>query len=95
VQIVLSGYWQSQHDADMAAAILADWMDELEDWHVDQVRWALRRWRSANPSRRPNPAHIVAILKGERGRNYVAQRDGLTADPLFAVGRPMQLEAAE
>lgn len=95
VEIVLDGYWQNRPGDQMKAAILADWMDELEDWHIDQIRWALRRWRSLNPSKKPNPAHIAAILKCERGRAYVAQRDGGKAEQLFAVDRPLLLEAAE
>lgn len=95
VEIILDGYWQTRPDFEMKAAILADWMDELEDWHVDQVRWALRHWRSVNPSKKPNPAHIVAILKGERGKSYVAMRDGKPVQQLFAVDRPLMLEAAQ
>lgn len=95
VQIVLSGYWQSQHDADMAAAILADWMDELEDWHIDQVRWALRHWRKLNPSKRPNPGHISQILKGKRGQAHVSESKGEPTDKMFAIGRPLMLTAAE
>ncbi|KIN70955.1 hypothetical protein Z945_3420 [Sulfitobacter noctilucae] len=72
----------------MKAAILADWMDELEDWHIDQIRWALRAWRGRNPSKKPNPAHITQILKNERGRAHVA---GPTqAKPLFAIDRPVR-----
>lgn len=95
VEIVLDGYWQNRPGDKMRIAILADWMDELEDWHVDQIRWALRKWRDLNPSKKPNPAHITAILKGERGRAYVAQRDGREFPELFAIGRPLALEAAE
>ena len=79
----------------MKAAILADWMDELEDWHIDQIRDALRKWRRLNASKKPNPAHILGILKGSRGKAYVAQRDGRQVDPLWAIDRPLMLEAAE
>lgn len=52
----------------MKGAVLADWTDELEDWPVADVRWALRKWRTDFPSKKPNPAHISAILKDARGR---------------------------
>ncbi len=52
----------------MKAAILADWADTLEDWTHEQVVWALRKWRNGNPSRRPNPGHILGILKEARGK---------------------------
>ena len=95
VEIVLDGYWQNRPGAEMKAAILADWMDELEDWHIDQIRFALRKWRNLNPSKKPNPAHIAGILKGERGRAFVAKRDGKPLDQIFAIDRPLLLETAE
>lgn len=52
----------------MKGAVLADWADCLEDWTVEQVHWALRKWRDDFPSKRPNPSHISKILKDERGR---------------------------
>ena len=92
VEIILDGYWQNRPGDKMRVAILADWMDELEDWHVDQIRWALRHWRSLHPSKKPNPGHIVATLKAKRGQAYVAQRDGGSVDNLFSVSRPLQIE---
>lgn len=93
VEIILEGYWQSRPEFAIKAGILADWMDELEDWHLDQIRWALRKWRSLNPSKKPNPAHISGMLKGERGRAYVAERDGQLHEALFSVNRPLLLAA--
>ena len=59
-------------------------MDALEDWHVDQVRAALRQWREEFPNKKPNPGHVLKLLKERRGRAYVT---GATKDPLFAVDR--------
>lgn len=53
----------------MKAAILADWADTLEDWEPKQVLWGLRKWRNENPSRKPNPGHILGILKEQRGKS--------------------------
>ena len=94
VEIVLDGYWQTMPGPKMKSAILADWMDELEDWHIDQIRWALRKWRNDSPSKKPNPGHIVGLLKRERGQAHV---DGPSrAKPLFAINRPqLRIEAAE
>lgn len=58
----------------MKGAVLADWCDELEDWPQDQVRAALREWRSKNPSRKPNPGHVLEILKRWRGQSFAASR---------------------
>lgn len=71
----------------MKAAILADWMDELEDWTVDQIRAALREWRRTNPSKKPNPGHILILLKAGRGRAWVDQKGGKTPDPVFAISK--------
>jgi len=94
VEIVLDGYWQSRPSDVVKVGILADWMDELEDWSIDQIRWALRKWRSLNASKKPNPGHISQVLKGERGKAFVAQRDGRKPESLFAIDRPLMLGAA-
>lgn len=47
---------------------MADWADALEDWTQEQILYALRKWRNSNPSRKPNPGHILSILKELRGR---------------------------
>lgn len=73
VEVVLQGYWQAALSPQMKAAVLADWADELEDWPLDQIRWALREWRRCNPNRKPNPGHVSAILKHERGKKYAAR----------------------
>lgn len=91
----MHGYWQNRPSPAMKAAILADWMDELEDWHIDQIRWALREWRSINPSKKPNPGHIQVLLKAKRGQTWVAQRDGKDFLPAFAIDRPLMLGAAK
>jgi hypothetical protein len=52
---------------DIKAGILADWADTLEDWSHEQVVYGLRKWRNENPSKKPNPGHVLAILKQARG----------------------------
>lgn len=93
VEIVLDGYWQNRPSEQMKAAILADWMDELEDWTIDQIRFALRKWRDTNPSKKPNPGHISMLLKRERGVAYVAQREGKEPRAIFAIEGPRQIAA--
>ena len=75
--------------------ILVDWMDELQDWTVDQINFALRKWRASNPSKKPNPAHISTILKLERGHAWVSQKEGKPARELFRVEGAAKLLAAE
>lgn len=72
--MILQGYWQTELAPQMKAAVLADWADELEDWHLEQVRWTLREWRRENPRRKPNAADVAAILKAERGKAEMARR---------------------
>lgn len=74
VEIVLQGYWQAPLSVEMKGAVLADWCDELEDWPHESVYRALRKWRSEYPSRKPNPGHISAILKAERGRAWAKEQ---------------------
>ena len=39
------------------------WADLLEEWPVDSADKALTQWVLDNPNKRPNPGHIVQILK--------------------------------
>lgn len=63
VKTVLWGYFQPETDPGLETAILADWMDELQHYSPDQVRWGLREWRREFPDKRPNPGHIRRLLK--------------------------------
>lgn len=73
MEVVLSGYWQTDMEPRMKAAVMADWADELEDWTIEQVRWGLRSWRRDNPRRKPNPGDILGILKAQRGKTEAAK----------------------
>lgn len=74
VEVVLQGYWQTDLDPRIKAGVMADWADELEDWPVPQVKWALREWRRENPRRKPNPGDILGVLKKRRGEEYAKRR---------------------
>jgi len=71
--MILDGYWKDRPSPEMKARILADWADTLEDWEQRQVLWALRKWRNDFPNKKPNPGHILIVLKDKRGR-AVAER---------------------
>lgn len=73
VEIVLDGYWRDDLSQAMRTAILADWADELEDWPAESVQDALRQWRRENPSKKPNPGHILRILKQAWGERHADQ----------------------
>ena len=67
VEVILDGYWDRRPPDKIKAGILADWADALQDWTQDQVLWGLRKWRNENPSKKPNPGHIMGLLKVQRG----------------------------
>lgn len=69
----MDGYWQSSPPPQIKAGILADWMDALEDWKQETIVAALRKWRNDNPSKRPNPGHILAMLKDGWGRKVARE----------------------
>lgn len=71
VEVILDGYWKDRPPENVKAGILADWADTLEDWTQEQILYALRKWRNENPSRKPNPGHILGILKMMRGKAEV------------------------
>lgn len=71
VEMILDGYWKDRPSPEMKARILADWADTLEDWDQRQVLWALRKWRNDFPNKKPNPGHILIVLKDQRGKAAV------------------------
>lgn len=73
VETVLDGYWQADMSQKKRDLILMDWCDELEEWPVESVKAALRQWRQENPSKKPNPGHILQILKRAWGERNVEQ----------------------
>ncbi len=84
VEIILDGYWKDRPSDVVKAGILADWMDALQDWHLDQIKECLREWRNNNPNKKPNPGHILSRLKERRGLVHVS---GPKRDPLFDLNR--------
>ena len=90
IEVVLEGYWRENMSNDMRSAILSDWCDELEDWPVESIKGALRLWRRENPSKKPNPGHIVQLLKKAWGeKNAPAVRAALAlAKPAQRVDLP-------
>lgn len=88
IEVVLEGYWRENMSNDMRSAILSDWCDELEDWPVESIKGALRLWRRENPNKKPNPGHIVQLLKKAWGeKNAPAVRAAL-AQPAQRVDVP-------
>lgn len=82
VEVVLAGYWQPNEAEELRAAILRDWCDDLENFDAKSIRAALRQWRQENPSKRPNPGHILAILNAAWGRKNAEQVRAALAAPV-------------
>ncbi|MBT0780556.1 hypothetical protein [Paracoccus sp. pheM1] len=82
VEVILHGYWQPSESETLRAAVLRDWCDTLEGWKPDSVLAALRKWRNENPSKRPNPGHIVQMLKEAWGKKHVEQVRAALAGPV-------------
>lgn len=81
VEVILDGYWDKRPPEDVKAGILADWCDALEDWSGEQVLFALRKWRDENENKKPNPSHILSMLKEIRGRAEVARAKKASVEP--------------
>lgn len=101
VEVVLSTYFQPNEAEHIKAGQLAFWCDVLQDWTVEQVCYALRRWNGFNPDKRPTPGHISAMLREIRGRKEAErmamrrrpepQRDDL---PKMTAERAAEITAA-
>ena len=70
MRTVLSAYFQPHESEEIRASQLAWWCDELQDWHREQIVWALRKWNREHPRHRPTPGDIATICKAERGRRH-------------------------
>tara|TARA_R110000744_G_scaffold33429_5_gene78484 strand:+ start:110 stop:541 length:432 start_codon:yes stop_codon:yes gene_type:complete len=81
VEVIMHSYWQSTPPEQVKAGILADWCDALEDWKQEQVVWALRKWRNENPNKRPNPGHVLMLMKEARGKKIAAQLPKQPSEP--------------
>lgn len=71
--VLKTDYYVPDLSREEMAASLASWCDALEDWPVDQIRWALSEHRNTRPDKRPNAGHILDILKRKRGEEFAAQ----------------------
>lgn len=78
---MLSAYFQASETEEVRSGQLAWWMDELQDWALEQVVWGLRKWNADNPNKRPTPGHITGLLKAERGRAHVAKKKAEASRP--------------
>lgn len=81
MEMILDGYWKDRPDIEMKTRILADWADTLEDWPQGDVLDALRKWRNENPNKKPNPGHILGLLKEARGKAEAAKAPKPTPQP--------------
>lgn len=95
VEVVLHGYWQPDESETLRAAVLRDWCDTLECWKPESVLAALRKWRNENPNRRPNPGHILAILKDSWGKKHADQVRAAIAAPVEPPKERVSPEAAQ
>ena len=68
VEVIMDGYWERQPPEHVKAGIMAYWADALEDWTPEQILYSLRKWQREMPDKKPNPGHILRILKQLRGR---------------------------
>lgn len=69
----MSSYWRENVDDRYRATALSDWCVELQDWPAESIGNALSQYRRDNPSKKPNPGHILAILKDAWGRHMAKE----------------------
>lgn len=74
VEAVLDFYWKERPPPIIKAKTLVHWCDELQDWKLEQVVWALRKWVRDFPDKKPNPGHILGLLRDARGRKLTANK---------------------
>ena len=58
--------WERDRGTAAQDRLIADWMDALHDYPLDEVREACRRCVMQSPSRMPNEGHIAAAILDQR-----------------------------
>jgi hypothetical protein len=86
VRVALSAYFQPHEVEEIRSAQLAWWADELQDWTLKQVVYALRQWNRDNPRLRPTPGDILSILLTTRGKREAERAKA--ANPPQEQARP-------
>lgn len=66
VEAMLDGYWQNRPAEPVRDRILANWMDELERYTLEEIRTACVQWQRGNPNKKPNHGHISEALRSAR-----------------------------
>jgi len=91
--VVFAGYVPTE-SPEIVTAYLAWWADELQDWTREQVVWGLRKFKRDTPGKRPEPGHILAILKQQRGAMEV-ERSKVNPASADEPRKPMTPEQIE
>lgn len=96
VEAMLTSWFSPSISEAAATAVLIDWMDELQGFRPNHVREAFVAYRDREPNRRPNPAHIKAILAERWGKRVLAEAEakGLLARPEPEARTPVSAERA-
>lgn len=91
VKAELRSYWTAKPDPEVDALEVTGWVEELEDWSIDEIRAGFAAWVNDNPNKRPNRGHISQLLKQARGKAWAASNP---RQPEAPRGEPCSREAA-
>ena len=73
---LLSHYWTADDDPALRRTQAEDWLEDLAEFEVDDVRGACAEWRRSQ-TRRPVPADIRALAIAEQHRRIVDHQRAL------------------
>lgn len=58
--------WESDRGSMAHDRIMTDWMDALQNFPLDEVKAACRKWVASNPRKMPNEGDICKIISAQR-----------------------------
>lgn len=64
--------WEKDRGTAVHDRLMADWMDALQDYPLDEVQQAFRECVKSSPRRMPNEGDVLHVIRGIR--NAKAQR---------------------
>lgn len=85
--------WDRDRNTPAQDRLIADWIEALRDYPLDEVRAACRQWVKENPTKMPNEGGILALISNAR-REFVQRNRKYERAPDRGVERVSKEAAA-
>lgn len=73
--------WDRDRGSATHDRLIADWMDALQDYPLDEVQAACREWVKSNPRKMPNEGDILSKIQRRRNEAWQARKAQMPPEP--------------